>query len=92
LTNKINNVIRIENKILHEILRRFLLIIIFSIIIQFVYADEYEIINLKAKGYDSHIELHWELRGNPDQVIYQVYARTSENDEFLLRGENRDPY
>jgi len=47
---------------------------------------------LKAKGYDSHVELSWESSHADKQTSYQVFARQKNSDEFLLRGETKETF
>ncbi len=48
--------------------------------------------NLRARGYDSHVELSWEAIGSAADVAYRVYAKPQGDEVFQLRGETREPY
>ena len=46
--------------------------------------------DFKAEGYDSHVELTWNLDDEVD--LYRIYAAIDEDEEFSLRGETSEDY
>ena len=55
-------------------------------------AQEFSVKNLKATGYDSHIELNWDHPDNNNGGVYRIYGKTGSTDGFVLRGTTSEDY
>jgi hypothetical protein len=73
-------------------MKHFATTLVFLMLIYYSSAQKSYIKNLSAKGFDSHVELNWNITKQTEDLSFRIYAKLPESETFSLRGETTDDY